>query len=51
MQGKGYDLADSSVSPSFEELLQMLLGVTVELDLPETRHRPGPVFGDPWLAP
>ncbi len=29
----------------------MLLGVTVEIDLAQAWHRPGPVFGDPRLAP
>jgi putative restriction endonuclease len=51
VQGKGYDLADRSVAPYFDELLQMLLGVTVELDLAQPWHRPGSVFGDPRLAP
>jgi putative restriction endonuclease len=47
----GYDLADSSVPSYFDELLQMLLGVTVEIDLAQAWHRPGPVLGDPRLAP
>ncbi|HEX3962948.1 MAG TPA: hypothetical protein VHZ03_40990, partial [Trebonia sp.] len=51
VQGKGHDLADRSVAPYFDEFLQMLLGVTVELDLAQPWHRPGPVFGDPRLAP
>src|SRR6202043_4138350 len=32
-------------------LLQLLIGASVELDLAEPWHRPGPVFGDPRLAP
>jgi HNH endonuclease len=51
VQGKGYDLAERSVAPYFDELLQLLLGAAVELDLSEPWHRPGPVFGDPRLAP
>jgi putative restriction endonuclease len=51
VQGKGYDLAERSVAPYFGELLQLLLGASVELDFSEPWHRPGPVFGDPRLAP
>jgi putative restriction endonuclease len=51
VQGKGYDLADSAVASYFGELLQRLVSVPVELDLAEPWHRPGPVFGDPRLAP
>jgi putative restriction endonuclease len=51
VQGKGYDLADSGLTTYFGELLQRLIGVSVELDLSEPWHRPGPVFGDPRLAP
>ena len=51
VQGKGYDLADSAVASYFGELLQRLVAVPVELDLAEPWHRPGPVFGDPRLAP
>lgn len=51
VQGKSYDLADRAVAPYFGELLQLLLGAQVELDLSEPWHRPGPVFGDPRLAP
>jgi putative restriction endonuclease len=51
VQGKSYDLADRSVAPYFGELLHLLLGAGVELDFAEPWHRPGPVFGDPRLAP
>lgn len=51
VQGKSYDLADQSVAPYFGELLHLLLGAVVEVDFSEPWHRPGPVFGDPRLAP
>jgi putative restriction endonuclease len=51
VQGKGYDLAEPSSGSYFGELLPRLLGVTVELDLTEPWHRPGPVYGDPRLTP
>jgi len=52
VQGKSYDLADQSVAPYFGVLLQLLLGgAVVELDFSQPWHRPGPVFGDPRLAP
>jgi len=51
VQGKGYDLADSALTGYFGELLQRLIGAVLELDLSEPWHQPGPVFGDPRLAP
>lgn len=51
VQGKGYDLAAPSVEPYFEELLARLLGAPIEIDLSQPWHRPGPVYGDPRLAP
>jgi putative restriction endonuclease len=51
VQGKSYDLADLSVAPYFAELLDLVLGATVELDFSQPWLRPGPVFGDPRLAP
>jgi putative restriction endonuclease len=51
VQGKGYDLAERSVATYFSELLQLLLGAAANLDLAEPWNRPGPVFGDPRLAP
>jgi putative restriction endonuclease len=51
VQGKSYDLADQSVAAYFQVLLELLLGASVELDFRQPWHRPGPVFGDPRLAP
>jgi putative restriction endonuclease len=51
VQGKSYDLAEPSVSPYFADLIQLTLGAAVELDFSQPWHRPGPVFGDPRLAP
>jgi putative restriction endonuclease len=51
VQGKCYDLAERSVLPYFTELIELLLGASVEVDLAQPWHRPGPVFGDPRLAP
>jgi putative restriction endonuclease len=51
VQGKGYNLAERSAAPYFGDLIHLLLGASVELDLAEPWHRPGPVFGDPKLAP
>jgi putative restriction endonuclease len=51
VQGKSYDLSDPSVAPYFADLLQLTLGAAVELDFSQPWHRPGPVLGDPRLAP
>ena len=51
VQGKSYELADPAVAPYFADLLQLILGAAVELDFSQPWHRPGPVFGDPRLAP
>jgi putative restriction endonuclease len=51
VQGKSYDLADQSAAPYFQDLLYLLLGAAIEIDFSEPWHRPGPVFGDPRLAP
>ena len=51
VQGKSYNLADSPAAPYFAELLRLILGAVVELDFSQPWHRPGPVFGDPRLAP
>jgi putative restriction endonuclease len=51
VQGKSYDLADPSAASYFADLLWLTLGVEVELDFSQPWHRPGPVFGDPRLAP
>lgn len=51
VQGKSYDLAEPSAAPYFADLMQLTLGAVVELDFSQPWHRPGPVFGDPRLAP
>jgi putative restriction endonuclease len=51
VQGKSFDLAEPAVAPYFADLLHRVLGVSIELDLSQPWHRPGPVFGDPRLAP
>lgn len=52
VQGKGYDLGrHPTIDVYFDDLLQRLLGVRIELDLAEPWHRPGPVYGDRRLAP
>ena len=51
VQGKSYDMADPAVAGYFADILQLTLGATVELDFSQPWHRPGPVFGDPRLAP
>jgi putative restriction endonuclease len=51
VQGKSYDLAEPSVAPYFTDLMQLTLGTVLELDFSQPWHRPGPVFGDPRLAP
>jgi putative restriction endonuclease len=51
VQGKGYDLAVDVYGGYFQDLLARLLGGRVEVDLSQPWHRPGPVYGDPRLAP
>ncbi|MGN9776945.1 HNH endonuclease [Micromonospora sp. H33] len=51
VQGKTYDLADVQTRDYFELLIHRLIGTTVDLDLSQPWHRPGPVYGDPRLAP
>jgi putative restriction endonuclease len=51
VQGKTYDLADHAVADYFGLLIHRLIGTTVELDLSQPWHRPGPVYGDPRLVP
>jgi putative restriction endonuclease len=51
VQGKSYDLASPNVSAYFGELMQLMLGPTIEIDFSEPWHSQGPVFGDPRLAP
>jgi putative restriction endonuclease len=51
VQGKTYDLADPNTRERFQQLLAMVLEGPVEIDFAMPWHRPGPVFGDPRLAP
>ena len=51
MQGKSYDMGDPRYSRYFGDLMQLVLGVAVEIDLSQPWHRSGPVFGDLRLAP
>lgn len=51
VQGEGYDLARDAAGPYFHHLLDRLLGSEVTIDLSEPWNRPGPVYGDPRLAP
>ena len=51
VQGRGYDLADPAWSVCFTGLLARLLGGPAEVDLAQPWGRPGPVYGDPRLAP
>jgi hypothetical protein len=51
VQGRSYDLADPAWSDYFTGLLQRLLGGPAEVDLAQPWGRPGPVYGDPRLAP
>jgi putative restriction endonuclease len=49
--GKGYDMGDPKYARYFGDLMQLVLGTAVELDLSQPWHIGGPVFGDPRLAP
>jgi putative restriction endonuclease len=51
VQGKSYDLAEPFTSAYFADLLARLLGTSTEIEPGQPWHRPGPVFGDPRLAP
>jgi putative restriction endonuclease len=51
VQDKSYDMADRQVSGYFGDLMQLVLGVDVEIDFSQPWHAAGPVFGDPRLAP
>jgi putative restriction endonuclease len=48
---ESYDLAVHPKARYFEELVFRLLGRHVEVDFSQRWHRPGPVYGDPRLAP
>jgi putative restriction endonuclease len=49
--GKGYDMADPRYERYFGDLMQLVLGVAIEIDFSQPWHANGPVFGDPRLAP
>jgi putative restriction endonuclease len=51
VQGKTYDLSRTPDTRYFTDLLDRVLGITVEIDVREPWHRDGPAFGDPRLAP
>lgn len=51
VQGKSYSLSEEPAMSYFEEALRRMLGYDLGGDLEEAWHRPGPVFGDPRLAP
>ncbi|MEV5818854.1 HNH endonuclease [Micromonospora harpali] len=51
VQGKGYDLAARTSAGYFEVLVGRLLGASVDVDLSQPWHRPGPTYGDPRLSP
>jgi putative restriction endonuclease len=51
VQGRTYNLAKGEAVEYFDFLITKLLGVRIEIDFSEPWHRPGPVFGDPRLAP
>jgi putative restriction endonuclease len=51
VQGKRFELADPAVSGYFGDLMTLLLGAEIEVDLSVPWHRNGPVFGTPKLAP
>lgn len=51
VQGKTYNLATDPDARYFEGLVFRLLGHRVEVDFTQPWHRPGPVYGDPRLAP
>jgi putative restriction endonuclease len=51
VQGKSYDLSEPQVSSYFGDLMQLVLGAQIEIDLSQPWHDAGPVFGDPRLAP
>jgi putative restriction endonuclease len=51
MQGRSYDMAREPTASYFGDLLQRILGVSIDIDLSQPWHRDGPVFGDPRLSP
>jgi putative restriction endonuclease len=51
VQGKSYDMSEPHVSGYFGDVMQLVLGRELEIDLGQPWHDTGPVFGDPRLAP
>jgi putative restriction endonuclease len=51
VQGRAYDLAKGQAVEYIDGLLTRLIGTRIELDFTEPWHLPGPVYGDPRLAP
>ena len=51
VQGKSYDLSRQPATAYFADLIQRMLGHTVDIELAGSWNRQGPVFGDPRLAP
>ncbi len=51
VQGKTYDLANSTHRSYFLDVLDRLLGHHVDIDVTQPWRRAGPVYGDPRLAP
>lgn len=51
VQGKSYDMGDPRYTNYFDVLMQLVLGVDIQLDFSQPWHKSGPVFGDPRLAP
>ncbi len=51
VQGKGYDLAEDAYGGYFLDLVRLLVGSSVEVDLSAPWRLDGPVCGDPRLRP
>ena len=51
MQGKSYDLSGEPAAAYFGDLIQRMLGHTVDIDFAGPWNQQGPVFGDPRMAP
>ncbi len=51
VQGKTYDMSEPQATGYFGDLMQLVLGRKIEIDLGQPWHDTGPVFGDPRLVP
>lgn len=52
VQGRSYDLGRPEFESYFRDLLMRMVGApAIDVDLDAPWHRPGPVYGDPRLAP